>query len=87
MKYRDVYNASYFRFILTLVERNVQATGLDDHAKLCSVSIELATKFLLNTYLRTHQKLRLRLALFRPRDEKHGALCAFVRSLANRSGC
>ncbi|KAL4237154.1 Ubiquitin carboxyl-terminal hydrolase 24 [Mactra antiquata] len=59
VKNRDVYNEEYFRFVKNLVARNSNHTQHNDYCQMCVVSLQLAVKFLFNTYLRTKKKTRL----------------------------
>ncbi|XP_050400806.1 ubiquitin carboxyl-terminal hydrolase 24 isoform X1 [Patella vulgata] len=57
VKDRDVYNMEYFKFIRNLVAKNIfQDDQQVEYGTMCVQSIQLGTRFLFHTYLRTRQK-------------------------------
>ncbi|KAK2177004.1 hypothetical protein NP493_624g01033 [Ridgeia piscesae] len=58
MKNRDVYDPNYFTFVRKLVSRNMACATEPAYEAMCCESLQLAIKFLLNTYFHTSSRLR-----------------------------
>ncbi|XP_035828590.1 LOW QUALITY PROTEIN: ubiquitin carboxyl-terminal hydrolase 24 [Aplysia californica] len=56
VKNRDIYNPEYFSFVRQLVSRNKSYTNHPDYEEMCIHTMQLSTRFLFNTYLRTRLK-------------------------------
>lgn len=61
VKNRDVYNPDYFSFLIKLISRNTEYVDSPQYNVMCVQSIQLAVKFLFNTYLRTRQRTQCEL--------------------------
>ncbi|XP_078526269.1 ubiquitin carboxyl-terminal hydrolase 24 isoform X1 [Lissotriton helveticus] len=59
MKNRDLYNSDYFSFVLALASVNATKLKHPFYPTMAKLSLQLATQFLFQTYLRTKKKLRL----------------------------
>ncbi|GFO40772.1 ubiquitin carboxyl-terminal hydrolase 24, partial [Plakobranchus ocellatus] len=56
VKNRDIYNPEYFTFVRQLVSCNKSHQEDADFEEMCIQSMQLTTRFLFNTYLRTRLK-------------------------------
>ncbi|GAB1607082.1 hypothetical protein Ahia01_000991000, partial [Argonauta hians] len=58
VKNRDIYNGEYFQFVKNLAEVNSELYADPNYNKLCVQSVQLAMRFLINTYFRAKLKTK-----------------------------
>ncbi|PIK60875.1 Ubiquitin carboxyl-terminal hydrolase 24 [Apostichopus japonicus] len=72
---RAIYNQEYFNFIRSLATCNLRSCFSEDFEHMSEISMQLAVQFLVNTFFRTHKKLRYDL----------GEWCGAIESISKHS--